>query len=585
MRLFKRKKKLEFTLDDLKSPDLMLSAKVPDGFAEVEKYWLIPSFSATQILTDGENYFYALLEPELTENEKEILKDLKIRVIERLPLHSNEDEKTAFFNAFKEVIDRLDIDDLKTVTKLWYYLENECFHLGVITPLMKDQAIEDISISGYDHPVYVYHSVYGSMPTNITFDKDELDGLVLAIAQKKGVELSVARPIADTTLPDGSRINLTFRDEVTHHGSTFSIRKVRKIPICPVDLLRWNTFSPEEMALLWLCVESNSSILFIGGTAAGKTTSLNAVSLFIPLHSKIVSIEDTREIQLPHKNWISGVSRGDIDMFELMKASLRQRPEYIIVGEVRGREAEIMFQAMALGHTCLSTIHGGAVDSVLDRLMSPPYNIPRVMVGNLDLVVVLGRYRIEDRIVRRCNGIWSVILASDGIETAPVFKWSMHGDTHRPMEMAQITQILSERTGMSSMDIRREIEKRAKLLRSMVEQGFNYEMFLERVHGRKEAREESLKIKSRNGMWFAPEEDTTEEEPDIKESLEPDLNGEEESLASEVENSSQEGDAEAQELADNEEKDLSFVEELLEEVEETEVPPSDNDEKPASGEG
>jgi len=487
--IFRRKKKLEFTFDDIRSVNVRLSAKVPDGYEEVERYWLIPPFAAAQILSDGENYFYALLEPELTEDDVQTLKDLKERVIERLPLHMSDDERKSFFDAFKEVVEHMGLGDVETVAKFWYHLENDCFYAGRITPLLKDPAIEDISASGYDKPVYVHHAVYESMPTNVVFSSEELDSFVLSVAQKKGIELSIANPIADTVLYDGSRINLTFRDEVTDHGSTFSVRKVRKTPITPVDLVRWNTFSPEEVALLWLCLESNSSMLFVGGTAAGKTTAMNAVALFIPINSKIVSIEDTREIQLPHKNWIPGVSTNRIDMFELLKASLRQRPEYIIVGEVRGKEAEIMFQAMSLGHTCISTVHGSSAESVVDRLMSPPYSIPEAMVASLDLIVVLGKYHTENRAIRRCSGIWIVINSGNGVELAQVYKWDARNDSHRPREVTRVLHMLAERMGHSVEYVREELKKRARLVRKMVEEGCNYEMFLERVHGRVEVRE------------------------------------------------------------------------------------------------
>lgn len=286
---FRRKKEVpDFTMEDLRGVNVKLSADIPEGYREVEHYWLEMPFAAAQILTDGKGYFYALLEPDLTNKEVEFLQDLKERVLERVPLHASEDDRETLFEAFKEVIltelptkrehkrkrehepeQELKLE-LETIAKMWYYLERDCIYAGRITPLLKDRFIEDISCSGYNKPVFVYHSLYESIPTNIVMSNEELDDFVLAVAQRRGIEISMANPIADTTLYDGSRVQLTFRSEVTDHGSTFTVRKVKKTPVTPVDLVRWNSFSAEELALLWLCLESNGSMLFVGGTAAGK---------------------------------------------------------------------------------------------------------------------------------------------------------------------------------------------------------------------------------------------------------------------------------------------------------------------------
>ncbi len=479
---FRKKTAPKFTLDDLKGVDIELSTSIPEGFREVERYWLEIPYAAAQILTNGNDYLYALLEPNLSEEEENILKDLKIKVLERVPLHITDDDRETLFNAFREVISLEYPDlDIHSIAKFWYYLERDCFYAGRITPLLKDPLIEDISCSGYGRPIYVYHSNYESIPTNVIMDQEELDNFVLATAQRRGIEISVANPIADTTLYDGSRVNLTFRNEVTDFGSTFTVRKIRKEPITPADLVRWNTFSAEEISLLWLCLESNSSMLFVGGTAAGKTTAMNAIALLIPINSKIVSIEDTREIVLPHKNWIPSIAGDRITMFDLLKTALRQRPEYIIVGEVRGKEVEIMFQAMALGHTCLSTVHGSSAEGVLDRLMSPPYSVPKAMVQNLDLVVVIGRYKLGDKIVRRCTGIWMV---GEGVELSPLFKWDGPRDLHRKSDLNKMLYELVSRTGRSPNEIEEEFRSRAKLIRELAEQAVSYREFLSQVHRR-----------------------------------------------------------------------------------------------------
>ena len=228
--------------------------------------------------------------------------------------------------------------------------------------------------------------------------KIELSNYVTKLAQKCGKNISVAEPMLDATMPDGSRIQMTLSKAVTTNGSTFTIRKFRADPITATDLIKYKTMSPEMVAFMWLAVENGINALIAGGTASGKTSTLNAICLFIPRESKIVSIEETREINLPHPNWIPGAVRsgfgevvnekfaGEIDLYDLMKAALRQRPEYILVGEIRGKEAYVLFQAMATGHTTYSTVHADSTESLIHRLEGKPIEIPRVMLQSLDIV-------------------------------------------------------------------------------------------------------------------------------------------------------------------------------------------------------
>ena len=477
---FKRRRKPEFTLDDLRSVEFYLTGTAPgEDFEEVESYWLDVPYARASIQSNGREYCYCLLEPQLNQEERDLLRGIAVKVFERVPLHVSENDRETLFQSFRDVVSGMDLE-LETIAKLWYYLERDCFYAGKITPLLKDPLIEDISCSGYGKPVYVYHTNYESIPTNIVMTEEELDEFVLSVAQRAGIEISVANPIADTTLFDGSRVNVTFRNEVTDHGSTFNVRKIRKTPITPVNLVGWNTFSAEEMALLWLCVESNCSMLFIGGTAAGKTTALNATALFIPPHAKIVTIEDTREVVLPHENWIPGVANDRVTMFDLLKSALRQRPEYVIVGEVRGKEAEVMFQAMSLGHTCLATIHGSSAESVIDRLTSPPYELPKQLVQTLDLIAVLARFRTaEGKAVRRCTGLWFV---DEDCELREVCRWDFSRDHHgRRGGYSDLISAISDRTGRDIIELEWELEQRTNIVRSLVESGADYESFISTV--------------------------------------------------------------------------------------------------------
>ncbi|MFW5977998.1 MAG: type II/IV secretion system ATPase subunit, partial [Halohasta sp.] len=232
------------------------------------------------------------------------------------------------------------------VEKLLYYLQRDFLGYERIDPIKHDINVEDISCDGYNSPVFVYHSGYEQIITNIVHGTDELDDFVVKLAQRSGKGVSKRSPQVDATLPDGSRAQLTLGKEVSDHGTNYTIRQFKEVPFTPVDLINWKTFSLDQMAFLWLAIENDKSLIFAGGTASGKTTSLNAVSLFIPSNTKIVSIEDTREVELPQRNWIASVTRpsftesdkGDIDEFDLLEAALRQRPDYIVMGEIRGEE-------------------------------------------------------------------------------------------------------------------------------------------------------------------------------------------------------------------------------------------------------
>ncbi|WP_319377852.1 type II/IV secretion system ATPase subunit [uncultured Methanocorpusculum sp.] len=240
------------------------------------------------------------------------------------------------------------------IETLIYYLYRNFLGYGKLDPLLHDDKIEDITCNGANIPIFLYHRRFGNIETNCSFENIELNKFVLKLAQKADKQLSLTTPLVDAALPDGSRAQITYSDIVSSKGSSFTIRKFKADPMTPADLVAGGTYSSELMAYIWLAVENRKSMIIAGGTASGKTSTMNAASFFIPDVAKIVSIEDTREIQLPHINWLpmrtrestATVSAGNIDMFSLLRAALRQRPEYIIVGEVRGAEAQTLFQAM-----------------------------------------------------------------------------------------------------------------------------------------------------------------------------------------------------------------------------------------------
>ncbi|MCJ7570295.1 MAG: type II/IV secretion system ATPase subunit, partial [Candidatus Thermoplasmatota archaeon] len=356
------------------------SVKLSDlGFSEnewdeLDFYPLVEPYVYVEIIKERETTekCYFLVEDEMSEEEMQtmnfIYDTIRNMAIDTEDFETKGDSEYLIENVMKVIKDyNLNIST-ESYNKILYNLSKLSIGLGKIDPLMHDPNIEDISCDGNGVPLFLYHSKFGSLKSNILFDTaDDLNSFVHKLAQKCGKQISIAEPMLDATMPDGSRIQMTLSDEITKHGSTFTIRKFRADPFSPSDLLEFNTMNSEMIAYMWIAVENGINMLFAGGTASGKTTTLNALSLFIPAEAKIVSIEETREINLPHPNWIPGVVRtgfgqvvadkliGEIDTYDLMKAALRQRPEYIIVGEIRGREAYVLFQAMSTGHTTYST--------------------------------------------------------------------------------------------------------------------------------------------------------------------------------------------------------------------------------------
>jgi flagellar protein FlaI len=345
---------------------------------------------------------------------------------------------------------------------------------------MNDPNIEDVSCDGSEVPIFLYHRKHGSLRSNLQFEnEDELSAFVVRLSQKCGKHISIANPMLDATMPDGSRIQMTLSDEVTTKGSTFTIRKFRENPFSPADLIEFNTMSSEMVAYLWIAVENNINALFAGGTASGKTSALNAIALFIPSDSKIVSIEETREINLPHPNWIPGVARsgfgevigdkvvGEIDLYDLMKAALRQRPEYILVGEIRGKEAYVLFQAMATGHTTYSTFHADSAHSLIHRLEGKPIDIPRVMLQSLDIITIQISTRVNDRNVRRCKKIIELIdidPSTKEILTNEVFRWDPIEDRFIYSGKSYIIERIRVQYGKTKEEMKDEIINRVKIL-------------------------------------------------------------------------------------------------------------------------
>jgi flagellar protein FlaI len=368
-----------------------------------------------------------------------------------------------------------------SMLRLSYYLTRDFTGFGRIDVMMHDPDIEDISSDGWATPIFLYHRRHGSMESNVRFvNAAEVDAFVIRMAQRSGKQITIADPLLDSSLPDGSRLQATLGREVTDNGSTFTIRRFRENPFSPVDLVRMGTMNAELLAYCWIVVQFGANIMLAGGTASGKTTTLNTVSLFIPPQSKIVSIEDTREINLPHANWVRSVTRGGtratdvkrVDMFDLLTAALRQRPEYILVGEVRGKEATVAFQAMATGHTVLGTIHADSPRSVVYRLESEPINIPRIVIQSLDVIIMQAMLTVQGRRRRRIQEVAELVgidPASKELLTHTVFSRNPATDrlhfTGRSYKLERVAQ----RNNWNAAELEKEFRRRTKIIQTLVD--------------------------------------------------------------------------------------------------------------------
>lgn len=379
----------------------------------------------------------------------------------------------------KEIQKFTEISD-ENIDNVMYYINRDFAGYEKLDPLMNDKRIEDISCNGPDIPIFIYHEEHENMLTNIVYESEELDSFVASLAQRSGKNISIAKPNMQGRLPDGSRMQLTYSDEISDDGSNFTIRQFKDEPFTPVELIEYDTFSLEQMAYLWLAIENDQSLIFAGGTASGKTSSMNAISLFIPPRAKIVTIEDTREIKLRHANWIKSITResfgpegsGEVGMYTLLRDALRQRPEYIIVGEIRGSEATTLFQAMSTGHTTYSTMHADDVTAAVRRLENEPINVPRQMLNALDIISIQMRTRDkEGNIVRRCKEMVEIIgVEPDGeVKIRRVFEYDPKDDTIDYKGNSAVIENIKWLNNLSDREVMEEIDRRKRILKYIID--------------------------------------------------------------------------------------------------------------------
>jgi len=475
----------------MKGKSNSVQKKKPSVFREVYPIHEPYVYAAVVREPNTQRIRYEVIEPTLLKEEEDQLKEIKAILIEEIDVNLKEigtrDKAEEYLkNKIREIIKdyRLKIAE-EAIDKLMYYIIRDFLGYGKIDPFMKDHLIEDISADGVNIPIYVWHREYESLPTNIIFnDVDELNSFVVRLAYLAGKNISLAMPILDASLPDGSRIQITYGKEITRRGSTFTIRRFRVDPLTISDLISFNTVSSDMAAYFWYAIENRASILVSGGMAAGKTTMLNCLSMFIKPGLKIVSVEDTAELNLPHENWIPSVVRtgfgydekgaGAITLFDLLKAAVRQRPDYLIVGEVRGAEAYTLFQAMATGHLGMGTIHGESVSSVIHRLGSEPMNIPRPLLTMIDAVTVQLRTEVDGKPARRTRTVTEIIgldPRTQELLTNEVYRWDAKRDVFSYSGRSYILEEKMKRMGLNEEEVREELHRRKTVLDWMVKKG------------------------------------------------------------------------------------------------------------------
>ncbi len=469
---------------------------IGEDFEELDTYPVRPPFSYVRVLFDKRDYsrFYYVVEPKATKQELDDLETIKTVLQRALNINRetlDETQEDFLKQAVDDILNSYRLPSRKSNrAKIHYYIERDLIGYGKIETMMRDPNIEDVSCDGPGVEIFVYHRRFESLRTNVMWEDElELEQYIIRMAQRCGKHISIAEPLLDATLMDGSRIVMTLGREVSTKGSTFTIRRFRDEPFTPVDLLEFKTFSSMQIAFFWLAMQYGMSMLFVGGTASGKTTSLNACSLFLPWQHKIVSIEETRELNLPHPNWIPGCTRqgfggegssgggksaGEVDMYDLLRAALRERPEYIIVGEIRGAEAYVLFQAMATGHTTYSTFHADSIQSLVHRLENKPIEIPRVLIPALDGISIQIQTRVGGKRVRRNKAIVEIIGIdphSHELLTNEAFRWDNTIDEYVFTGKSYIFEKIMMKANLNRVEIMDETKRRQLVIEWCLKKG------------------------------------------------------------------------------------------------------------------
>ncbi|RLI05194.1 protein kinase, partial [Candidatus Bathyarchaeota archaeon] len=402
--------------------------------------------------------------------------------------------------------------------KIYYYVIRDLAGYGNLDVLMNDPNIEDISCNGLNKPVYVWHRKYESLPTNIIFDDEaEYDNFIIKLAHMGGKHISSAHPMLDAMLPGKHRLAATFRREVSTFGSSFCIRKFREDPFSIVDLVKMGTIDETLAAYFWILLENKMSMIIIGGTGAGKTSMLNALISLIKPNDKIVTVEEISELNTLHENWVQLTSRQgfkfgtadetSISLFDLVKLSLRYRPDYIIVGEVRGEEAYALFQAVATGHGGICTMHADSLDHAVKRLTSEPMNVAEAYIPLMNVGIYVSRVELPRRKMglnfgRRARKVWEIL---DYEKYQLISEWSPTKDKfHTNLEESYLLEEIAIKRGLTKKEVLAEVRQRKRFLKQIIKSGIRSQKEVtEAIVGyynqaRKNKRRKKRRIKRRN---------------------------------------------------------------------------------------
>ncbi|MEM3520445.1 MAG: type II/IV secretion system ATPase subunit [Thermoproteota archaeon] len=478
-----QKKKKVVKINPFQFSPLPSNAKIVETY-EIEKPFA--RVVIAEVEERGRAIYYFVDEVKLDDKEEESYKKLVDILSKELlpPKEQTQDTKIYVLSEVDRIINKykkfLKMSNKDSLDKIKYYVRRDLIGYGPINVMIQDPNIEDISCDGVNRPLFVWHRKYESISTNLKIIDDEaLNDLVVKLAHLAGRHISTAFPIVDAMLPEKHRLAATYGKEVSGAGSTFTIRKFREEPLSIIDLISFGTLNPRLAAYFWLIIENRLTIMVMGGTGAGKTTFLNALTNLLKPGLKIVTVEETAELNIPNENWVQFVSRssyglggskiGEVTLYDLVRASLRYRPDYIVVGEIRGEEAFVLFQAMATGHGGLSTIHAEDLDYAIKRLTSPPMNvapsyIPLMNVAVLVERVILPKVGVEGvTFGRRIRRVWEILKDGTPKEIA---RWNPRTDEYEiNVEESEHLKNASLRSGRKENAYIFEIERRELLLK------------------------------------------------------------------------------------------------------------------------